>query len=156
MQISARNGDYITPTIVGTGENDYDRDLAYTRTLFQLLTRDEQHGEANKALFGQWLTTWVPRCLDAAHALQPIWSQPADKAVTFADVARRRQGEVPFPARGARARHPEGVGPVSMQFGADATFSNMCGVTLMNTPIGRVVAEVMGPRRAWSSPSTRR
>jgi len=27
----------------------------------------------------------VPRCLDAARALQPIWSQPADKAVTFAD-----------------------------------------------------------------------
>jgi len=35
---------------------------------------------------------------------------------------------------------------VSMQFGADATFSNMCGVTLMNTPIGRVVAEVMGAK----------
>ena len=32
MQIAARNGDYITPTIVGTGENDYDRDLSYTRT----------------------------------------------------------------------------------------------------------------------------
>ena len=27
MQIAARNGDYITPTIVGTGEHDYDRDL---------------------------------------------------------------------------------------------------------------------------------
>jgi propane monooxygenase coupling protein len=35
---------------------------------------------------------------------------------------------------------------VSMQFGADATFSNMCGVTLMNTPVGRVVAEVMGAK----------
>lgn len=31
-----------------------------------------------------------------------------------------------------------------MQFGSDASFSNMCGVTLMNTPIGRVVADVMG------------
>jgi propane monooxygenase small subunit len=36
-------------------------------------------------LFGEWLATWVPRCLDAAHALQPIWSQPAEKSVTFAD-----------------------------------------------------------------------
>jgi propane monooxygenase small subunit len=26
----------------------------------------------------------VPRCLAAARALQPIWSTPADKAVTFA------------------------------------------------------------------------
>jgi propane 2-monooxygenase small subunit len=84
MQISARNGDYITPTIVGTGEHDYDRDVAYTRNLFRLLTRDETYGEANKELFGTWLATWVPRSLDAARALQPIWSQPAEKAVTFA------------------------------------------------------------------------
>lgn len=33
-----------------------------------------------------------------------------------------------------------------MIFGSDAGFSNMCGVTLMNTPIGRVVAEVMGAK----------
>lgn len=72
MQIAARNGDYITPTIVGTGEHDYDRDLNYTRNLFRLLTRDPEHGEANKALFTEWLGIWVPRCLDAALALQPI------------------------------------------------------------------------------------
>jgi propane monooxygenase small subunit len=84
MQISARNGDYITPTIVGTGEHDYDRDLAYTRNLFRLLTRDEEYGESNKTLFSDWLATWVPRCLDAARALQPLWSQPAEKTVTFA------------------------------------------------------------------------
>lgn len=35
---------------------------------------------------------------------------------------------------------------MTMQFGSDASFSNMCGVTLMNTPIGRVVAEVMGAK----------
>lgn len=85
MQISARNGDYITPTIVGTGEHDYDRDLGYTRVLFRLLTQDEEHGAANKELFTSWLSTWVPRCLEAAHALQPIWSQPAEKSITFAD-----------------------------------------------------------------------
>lgn len=84
MQIAARNGDYITPTIVGTGEHDYDRDLSYTRNLFTLLTRDEEHAEANKKVFGEWMSVWVPRCLEAAHALQPIWSQPAEKAVTFA------------------------------------------------------------------------
>lgn len=33
-----------------------------------------------------------------------------------------------------------------MTFGSDAGFSNMCGVTLMNTPIGRIVAEVMGAK----------
>ncbi len=84
MQIAARNGDYITPTIVGTGEHDYDRDLAYTRALFRMLTRDEEFGEANKELFSAWMSTWVPRCIEAARSLQPIWSQPSDKAITFA------------------------------------------------------------------------
>jgi propane monooxygenase small subunit len=83
MQISARNGDYITPTIVGTGEYDYDRDLSYSRNLLRLLSRDEEHGEANKATFAGWMSAWVPQCLAAARALQPIWSQPADKSITF-------------------------------------------------------------------------
>lgn len=33
-----------------------------------------------------------------------------------------------------------------MTFGKEASFSNACGVTLMNTPIGRVVAQVMGEK----------
>jgi propane monooxygenase coupling protein len=35
---------------------------------------------------------------------------------------------------------------VTMQFGSATKFSNKCGVTLMNTPIGRVVADVMGAK----------
>jgi propane monooxygenase coupling protein len=35
---------------------------------------------------------------------------------------------------------------VTMQFGSATEFSNKCGVTLMNTPIGRVVADVMGAK----------
>ena len=85
MQISAKNGDYITPTIVGTGEHDYNRDLGYTRALFRLLTRDEQRGAGNEQLFGQWLAKWVPPCLEAAHALQPISSRPAEPTRTFVD-----------------------------------------------------------------------
>jgi propane monooxygenase coupling protein len=34
-----------------------------------------------------------------------------------------------------------------MQFGSATAVSNMCGVTLMNTPIGRVVADVMGAKQ---------
>lgn len=97
MQIAAKNGDYITPTIVGTGENDYNRDAAYTRALFQMLVRDDENGAANKELFGSWLATWVPRCLTAASALQPIWSQPAEKVRTFAeslDAAKEKFGQL--------------------------------------------------------------
>ncbi len=93
MQIAARNGDYITPTIVGTGENDYDRDLGYTRALFRILTRDEKFGESNKALFADWMSIWVPRCLDAARALQPLWSQPAEKVITFATSLGHTEGK---------------------------------------------------------------
>jgi propane monooxygenase small subunit len=85
MQIAARNGDYITPTLIGAGEHDYNRDLRYTRALFLLLTNDPEHGEANKAVLQGWLDKWVPISAHAAHELQPIWSQPAEKAITFAD-----------------------------------------------------------------------
>ncbi|WP_241383731.1 aromatic/alkene monooxygenase hydroxylase subunit beta [Rhodococcus sp. CH91] len=93
MQIAARNGDYITPTIVGTGEHDYDRDLAYTRSLYRMLTRDEEFGDSNRKLFSTWMSTWVPRCIDAARSLQPIWSQPSDKAVTFASSLESAQSK---------------------------------------------------------------
>jgi len=85
MQVSAHNGDYITPTIVGTGEHDYNRDLAGTRRLFSMLTKDEEHGAANKAVLNEWLSTWLPLSLHAAQELQPIWSQPHEKVLTFAD-----------------------------------------------------------------------
>lgn len=85
MQIAARNGDYITPTIVGTGENDYNRDLGYTRVLVSMLTRDEKHADANKATMNEWMAKWVPLCLAAAHELQPIWSQPHEKVITFSE-----------------------------------------------------------------------
>jgi propane monooxygenase small subunit len=85
MQIAARNGDYITPTLVGAGENDYNRDLRYSRALFNMLAKDTDHGEANRAIMQTWLEKWVPLSTRAAKELQPIWSQPAERTVTFAD-----------------------------------------------------------------------
>jgi propane monooxygenase small subunit len=84
MQIAARNGDYITPTLVGAGENDYNRDLRYSRALFSMLVNDEQRGDTNRAHLQGWLDKWVPASVQAAHELQPIWSQPGEKAITFA------------------------------------------------------------------------
>jgi propane monooxygenase small subunit len=89
LQIAARNGDYTTPTVMGAGENDYDRDLRYTRALFTLLLGDDTHGAGNKAIAQQWLERWVPASLDAARRLQPLWSQPAEKPVRFEDSLDR-------------------------------------------------------------------
>jgi propane 2-monooxygenase small subunit len=85
MQIAARNGDYITPTLVGAGENDFNRDLRYTRALFLMLAQDATHGGENKEIMRGWLDKWVPVSRHAALELQPIWSQPAERAITFAD-----------------------------------------------------------------------
>jgi propane monooxygenase small subunit len=85
MQIAARNGDYITPTVVGAGENDYNRDLRYTRALLALLVRDDKYGDENREVLQTWLQRWVPLSVRAARELQPIWSQPLERAITFAD-----------------------------------------------------------------------
>ena len=85
MQISARNGDYLTPTMVGAGEHDYDRDRRYTKALFTMLASDKTHAEANRSVMQAWLDAWVPVSVRAARELQPIWSQPHEKVVTFAE-----------------------------------------------------------------------
>jgi propane 2-monooxygenase small subunit len=84
MQVAARNGDYVTPTLVGAGENDYDRDLGYTRALFRMLSGDAEHRAHNHGVLDEWLHRWVPVSVKAARELQPIWSQPQEKVVTFA------------------------------------------------------------------------
>ena len=85
MQISARNGDYVTPSLVGSGENDYNRDLGYTRALFNMLTNDPEHRDHNRELLSRWLEKWVPLSIAAARELQPIWSQPQERTVPFSE-----------------------------------------------------------------------
>jgi propane monooxygenase small subunit len=86
QQASPGNGDWITPTIVGAEEYDYaERDLRYTKVMFDLLTNDREFADHNKAIMQQWLSAWVPRCIAAARALQPLWSQPDSKPPRFED-----------------------------------------------------------------------
>jgi propane monooxygenase small subunit len=86
MQASSPNGDFATPTLVGAGEYDYaQRDLRYTKAMFELLSNDREFGAENRAVMSEWVSTWVPRCLYAARTLQPLWSQPDGKPVRFED-----------------------------------------------------------------------
>jgi propane 2-monooxygenase small subunit len=81
-----RNGDFVTPTIVGAEEYDFaERDLRYTRAMFELLTSDREFADHNVAIMQQWLAAWVPRAIVAARTLQPIWSQPDAKPPRFED-----------------------------------------------------------------------
>ncbi len=83
MQVAAQNGDYVTPGLMGAGENDDERDLRYTTVLFELLASDAKFGAENRAIMEGWLAKYTPMSIKAARALQPIWSQPQLKPVTF-------------------------------------------------------------------------
>src|SRR4051812_357476 len=86
QQAAPSNGDFITPTLIGAEEYDFaERDLRYTKAMFQLLVNDKQFGAENRKLMQQWLETWVPRCIHAARTLQPLWSQPDAKPPRFED-----------------------------------------------------------------------
>ena len=81
-----RNGDFVTPTIVGAEEYDFaERDLRYTTAMFGLLTADREFASHNNSIMRGWLSSWVPRCISAARALQPLWSQPDAKPPRFED-----------------------------------------------------------------------
>jgi propane monooxygenase small subunit len=86
MHAAPRNGDFVTPTLVGAEEYDFaERDLRYTIPLFHLLANDKEFAAHNKALLQGWLSTWTARSITAARALQPLWSQPDSKPPRFED-----------------------------------------------------------------------
>ncbi|ABA79021.1 toluene hydroxylase [Rhodobacter sphaeroides] len=86
MQAAAANNDFITPPVISAAEADYERNLANTIDLMYLLATDNQHAEANRALMTAWIGKHATLADKAAAALQPIWSQPHSKPVSFEDV----------------------------------------------------------------------
>jgi propane monooxygenase small subunit len=90
QQAAPRNGDFVTPTVVGAEEYDFsERDLLYTRAMFELLTADREFADHNKRILQEWLTNWVTISIGAARALQPLWSQPDAKPQRFEDALDR-------------------------------------------------------------------
>jgi propane monooxygenase small subunit len=90
QQCAAGNGDFVTPTIMGAGEYDYSqRDLRMTIAMFEPRVHDREFAEHNASIMSGWLSTWVPQCLQAARAMQPLWSQPDFKPPRFEDALDR-------------------------------------------------------------------
>jgi propane 2-monooxygenase small subunit len=86
QQIAPRNGDFVTPTVIGAAEYDFaERDLRYTTAMFGLLTTDREFAEHNKATMDGWLAKYVPMVISAARKLQPLWSQADVKPPRFED-----------------------------------------------------------------------
>ncbi len=83
MHTAPAQGDFVTPTLFGLIEKEYDRDLAATRDMFTLLAEDEEHGEENRQVMQEWLEHWVPYSVAAAQGLEPIWSEPEVQVMSF-------------------------------------------------------------------------
>jgi len=83
MHAAPAQGDFVTPTIMGMIEKEYERDLNATRDMFTLLAEDEEHGEENREVMQEWLDHWVPYSVAAAQGLEPIWSEPEVQVVSF-------------------------------------------------------------------------
>jgi propane monooxygenase small subunit len=93
MQVAAPQGDFVTPTLMGAGEADTARDQRVARTLYQMLSDDEEFSAENRATMQAWLDKWTPLSVAAGRAMQPIWSQPGEKVIRFEDSrehAKRR------------------------------------------------------------------
>jgi propane 2-monooxygenase small subunit len=94
MTAGAANGDFVTPTLVGVAESDFERDLAYTKDLVTGLTHDEQYGEENRQLFSRWLAAPIAMAVDAARALAEVWNQAEHTPVSFEESFARAKDRV--------------------------------------------------------------
>ena len=86
MQMAAGQNDFATPAVVAAAEADYERNLANSVELFHILATDKEHAAHNKALFNGWMKKHADLAAAAANSLQPLWSQPRVKLVSFADA----------------------------------------------------------------------
>lgn len=89
------NGDGVTPMILAGFRQDARRHVAQTRALVQLALADADHGADNARVVHGWLERWTPMALDAARALEPLFSISGVVATPFAPsfervVARQR------------------------------------------------------------------
>ena len=70
---------------------------ALSGLLIYLLAHDEKHAAANRQLFKGWLKKHRALADKAALGLQPIWSMPHSKPVSFEDVravSQERIGQI--------------------------------------------------------------
>lgn len=86
MQAASANNDFMTPSVITSAEGDYERNLANTIDLIHLLAHDEVYGADNRALFQTWIKKHSALADKAAKKLQPIWSMPHSKPISFEEA----------------------------------------------------------------------
>lgn len=89
MTAGAANGDFITPTLVGVAEGDFERDLGYTKEMVSGLTHDEKYGDENRQTLSGWLAEPIAMAVDGARALAEVWKQAEHTPVSFDEAFAR-------------------------------------------------------------------
>jgi len=92
-RFAPRNGDAVTPTILATAENDWQRNLKWTKEFVGILLRDPEHGAGNKKVIEGWLATWLPATREAVQGLAPLFAIPTARPQTFAQARERAEGQ---------------------------------------------------------------
>ena len=88
-RFAPRNGDAVTPAILATAENDWQRNLKWTKEFVQVLLRDPEHGAGNKKGMTSWIAKWRSYAKDAMHAFAPLFAMPTVQPQTFAQACAR-------------------------------------------------------------------
>jgi Methane/Phenol/Toluene Hydroxylase/MmoB/DmpM family len=153
MQFAAAHGDFVTPTIVAVAEGDFERNLANTVELFQILLHDPKEAEHNRGIVQGWLQKHLTLCKEAANQLQPIWSQPRVKVTSFGEAYAAAKNRIEtilsqigadLPKRSTTVSNlPTQPSHAAQDLELDDTISDACGVTMNDSVEGRIVAQVM-------------
>jgi len=78
---------------MATAENDWQRNLKWTKEFVQVLLRDPEHGPGNKKVIEGWLAKWLSYAREAVHAFAPLFDRPTVKPHTFAQALGRVEGQ---------------------------------------------------------------
>lgn len=109
MRFAPAHGDYLTPSVIGVSEREFnDRDLAYTRDMMANFLEGES-GEENRRVMQEWLDYWVPYSVAAARGLEPIWSEPEVRPVSFEESYERARSRFEDILSELELSVPEGV-----------------------------------------------
>jgi len=92
-RFAPRNGDAVSPTVLATVENDWQRNLRWTKEFVQVMLRDPEHGPGNKKVVEGWLAKWLPYVREAIHAFAPLFDRATVRPYTFAQAQERVEGQ---------------------------------------------------------------
>lgn len=91
MQCAASSNDYLTPAVVSAAEADYEHNLANAIELFNIMAEDCEFGDTNRKTLQGWSDKYAALCQAAANQLQPLWSRPRVKPITYVDAFARAE-----------------------------------------------------------------